>query len=42
MKRISIMLALPLIWALSGFAQNQKSEAAKDWIDQWKIATESR
>src|SRR5262245_64566845 len=40
MKRISIMLALPLIFALNGFAQNQKSEAAKDWIDQWKIATD--
>jgi len=40
MKRISIMLALPLICALNGFAQNQKSEAAKDWIDQWKIATD--
>jgi uncharacterized damage-inducible protein DinB len=40
MKRISIMLALPLICALNGFGQNQKSEAAKDWIDQWKIATD--
>jgi uncharacterized damage-inducible protein DinB len=40
MKRISIMLALALICALNGFAQNQKSEAAKDWIDQWKIATD--
>jgi uncharacterized damage-inducible protein DinB len=40
MKRISIILALPLICALNGFAQNQKSEAAKDWIDQWKIATD--
>ena len=40
MKRISIMLALPLICVLNGFAQNQKSEAAKDWIDQWKIATD--
>jgi uncharacterized damage-inducible protein DinB len=34
------MLALPLICALNGFAQNQKSETAKDWIDQWKIATD--
>src|SRR5215470_19533110 len=40
MKRISIMLALALVCALGGFAQNQKSEAAKDWIDQWKIATD--
>jgi len=40
MKRILIMLAAPLICALNGFAQNQKSEAAKDWIDQWKIATD--
>ena len=40
MKRILIMLAAPLIYALNGFAQNQKSEAAKDWIDQWKIATD--
>jgi uncharacterized damage-inducible protein DinB len=34
------MLALPLICALNGIAQNQKSEAAKDWIDQWKLATD--
>jgi uncharacterized damage-inducible protein DinB len=34
------MLVLPLICALNGFAQNQKSGAAKDWIDQWKIATD--
>src|SRR5215475_3846801 len=40
MKRISMILALPLICALIGFAQNQKSEAAMDWIDQWKIATD--
>ena len=40
MKRISMILALPLICALNGFAQNQKSEAAMDWIDQWKIATD--
>ena len=40
MKRISIMLALALICALNAFAQNQKSEAARDWIDQWKIATD--
>ena len=40
MNRISIMLALALVCALSGFAQNQKSEAAKDWVDQWKIATD--
>jgi uncharacterized damage-inducible protein DinB len=39
MKRISITLALLLICALNGFAQNQKSEAAKDWMDQWKAAT---
>ncbi|MGE0130296.1 MAG: DinB family protein [Blastocatellales bacterium] len=38
MKRISMTLAL-LICALPCFAQTQKSEAAKDWIDQWKNAT---
>jgi len=40
MKRISMTLSLLFICALSSFAQNQKSEAVKDWIDQWKIATD--
>jgi len=40
MKRITIMLTLALICALVGFAKNQKSDAAKDWMDQWKIGAD--
>jgi uncharacterized damage-inducible protein DinB len=40
MKRIMMALALALFCALIGIAQNQKSEGGKDWMDQWKIATD--
>ncbi|MGH9767282.1 MAG: DinB family protein [Blastocatellia bacterium] len=39
MKRISMTLASLFICALPCFAQTEKSEAPKDWIDQWKNAT---
>src|SRR5262249_61815341 len=37
---IVLSLAMALVCAFGGFAQNQKSEEAKDWVDQWKIATD--
>src|SRR5262245_65764742 len=40
MNKITMTLAMLLVCALTSIAQNQKSEAAKDWIDQWKIATD--
>ncbi len=39
MKRISMTLALLFICAVSYLAKTQKSETAKDWIDQWRNAT---
>ena len=40
MKRIMMALALAIFCALIGIARNQKPDAAKDWMDQWKIATD--
>ncbi len=40
MNRITMTVAFLIIGALTIIAQNQKSEVAKDWIDQWKIATD--
>jgi uncharacterized damage-inducible protein DinB len=39
MKRISMTLTLLSFFALNCLAQAQKTEAARDWIDQWRIAT---